>query len=113
MTEQQFRKIALGMAGATEGAHMNHPDFRAAGRIFATLRGDGKTGMVVLTPDQQAEFVSAHPAVFAAENGAWGRKGCTRVLLRHGDAEVVGEAMTLAWQNAMAVPPPRKRKSRS
>src|SRR3712207_3970758 len=61
MTETQFRRIALALTGAVEGAHMGHPDFRASGRIFATLHGNGKTGMVKLTPEQQNHFVTAHP----------------------------------------------------
>jgi hypothetical protein len=109
MTENGFRKIALGLDGAVEGSHMGHPDFRGGGRIFATLHGDGRTGMIKLTPEQQAQFVGADPEVFAPENGAWGRQGCTRVQLRHGASEIVGEAMTLAWQNAMAAPAPRTR----
>ena len=105
--------MALRMAGATEGAHMQHPDFRVAGKIFATLRADGETAMVVLTPDQQAEFTATHPQTFTPESGAWGRQGCTRISLPRADAEVVGEALTLAWQNATAAPPRRTRKTRS
>ena len=45
----RFRRIALGMDGAVEGAHMGHPDFRANGKIFATLHPDLQTGMVKLT----------------------------------------------------------------
>ena len=108
MTEKQFRKIALGMDGAIESSHMNHPDFRANGRIFATLRGDGKHGMVALTPEQQAEFIKAAPAAFAPESGAWGRQGCTRVTLAAAEHELLGEAMTLAWQIAMAKKPAKK-----
>ena len=37
LTADQFRDLALQMEGAVEGAHMAHPDFRANGRIFATL----------------------------------------------------------------------------
>ena len=98
MTERVFRRIALGMAGAIESAHMGHPDFRANGRIFATLRGDGQHGMVKLTPDEQARFVRDHPDVFTPESGAWGRQGCTRVRLDAADEETIGEAMTLAWR---------------
>jgi len=100
MTANQFRKIALGMDGAVEGAHMGHPDFRAFGRIFATLHQGDKTGMVQLTPEQQAVFVRDHPDAFLPENGAWGRNGSTRVALVSVDVETLGEAMTLAWQNA-------------
>lgn len=78
---------------------MGHPDFRVNGKIFATIHPDPAHGMVKLTPDQQQEFVNNHPAVFAPENGAWGRAGCTRVRLDSVDEETLGEAMTLAWQN--------------
>ena len=100
MNADQFRRIALGMEGAIEGAHMGHPDFRANGRIFATLHHDRLFGMVTLTPDQQQVFVRAHPAAFAPEAGAWGRAGSTRVRLDEVDEDTLGEAMTLAWQNS-------------
>lgn len=99
MTENTFRKIALAMQGAIESAHMGHPDFRANGKIFATLHGDNKFGMVKLTPEQQQDFIREHPEIFVPENGAWGRSGSTRVILNRANEDVVGEAMTLAWQN--------------
>ncbi len=102
------------MTGASEGAHMGHPDFRVNGRIFATIHPDHKAGMVKLTPEQQATFLSEHARTFAPESGAWGRQGCTRVQFALVDREVLGEALTLAWQNAVALPAPRgKRKSPS
>ena len=99
MRPGDFRRIALGMTGAVEGRHMDHPDFRANGRIFASLHGDGAFGMIKLTPEQQRVAIREHPEIFAPENGAWGRQGCTRVRLDAADAETVGDAMTLAWQN--------------
>ena len=102
MTPNEFRKIALGMDGAIEGAHMGHPDFGAFGRILATLHQGDKTGMVALTPEQQAVFVRDHPDAFLPESGAWGRNGSTRVVLASVDDETLGEAMTLAWQGAAA-----------
>ena len=98
MTPRDFRRIALGMQGAVEGAHMAHPDFRANGRIFATLAPDSKWGMVKLSPEQQKEFAGAEPETFVPAKGAWGRNGCTMVLLASADGDTVGEAMTLAWQ---------------
>jgi len=99
MTENTFRKIALAMQGSIESAHMGHPDFRANGKIFATLHGDKKFGMVKLTPEQQQDFIGEHPEMFVPESGAWGRSGCTHVILNKAAEDVVGEAMTLAWQN--------------
>lgn len=99
MTPDRFRRIALGMEGAVEGAHMNHPDFRANGKIFATIHPDQRQGMVKLTPEQQERFVREHPAMFVPAPGAWGRQGSTMLQFAAADAEVAGEAVTLAWQN--------------
>ena len=101
MTPDEFRRIALRMSDAIEGAHMGHPDFRANGKIFATLYPDGASGMVKLTPDQQQDFMRADSATFAPASGAWGRQGCTIVRLESVEEDTLGEAMTLAWQNTV------------
>jgi hypothetical protein len=102
MTANAFRRLALAFDGAIEKAHMGHPDFRAAnGKIFATLGAlDAARGMVKLTPSQQKQFLADHPGAFAPAAGAWGLGGATLVTLAAIDAETLGEAMTLAWQNA-------------
>jgi hypothetical protein len=112
LKENDFRRIALGMKDAIESAHMGHPDFRINGRIFATLHHDRLTagrgqmvGMVVLTPEQQQDFMRDHPATFTPESGAWGRSGCTRVQLDAVDEDILGDAMTRAWQNAVQKAP--------
>ena len=64
MTHDDFRRIALGMKDAAEGAHMDHPDFRVGNRIFATLHADDEWGMVILTPDQQQRFMQEAPKAF-------------------------------------------------
>ncbi len=78
---------------------MGHPDFRVDSRIFASLHSHDQFGMVKLTVDQQRLFLEDHPGMFTPENGAWGRAGCTRVILKAADADIVGEALTLAWRN--------------
>jgi hypothetical protein len=104
VTPNEFRRIALGMQGAVEGEHMAHPDFRANGRIFATIAPDAKQGMVKLTPEQQRGFMDANPETFVPAKGAWGRGGCTMVQLASADPDTVGEAMTLAWQGTVKAP---------
>ena len=101
MTADEFRRLALKMEGAIEGAHMGHPDFRAKGKIFATLHPGGVTGLVKLTPEEQEDFIAADPDTFAPASGAWGRQGSTMVKLESADEDQLGEAMTLAWQQAM------------
>ena len=101
MTPKDFRRIALGLRGAVESEHMAHPDFRANGRIFATISPDAEWGMVKLTPAQQQEFVQAESDTFVPATGAWGRGGSTMVRLASADEDTVGEAMTLAWQGTV------------
>ncbi len=105
---KDFRRIALAMEGAVEGAHMGHPDFRVGGRIFATLHQDLQNGMVKLTPDQQQRVVKDHAGAFTPENGAWGLQGSTRVQLSAVNEDALGEALTLAWQNTINKSPARK-----
>ena len=109
MTGDDFRDLALGMQGAVERAHMNHPDFRANGRIFATLNADQSTGVVMLSPEEQCELVREHPRTFSPVNGAWGRQGATNVLLADAGAAAVRGAVMLAWEGVMKKP--RKPKS--
>jgi hypothetical protein len=110
MTPTQFRKLVLGLDGVVEASHMNHPDFRAAnGRIFATLSEDLTKAMASLTPEQQADFIARAPETFVPAAGAWGRGGSTMIVLKSADAEIVGEAVTLAWQRISAMPASRSR----
>jgi hypothetical protein len=74
-----FRRIALSFPGAEESSHMNHPDFRVGGKIFATLGSpDEAHGMVSLLPEQQADFMSLSEA-FHPASGAWGWRRCPTI----------------------------------
>ena len=101
MKPDDFRRIALKLNGVIESAHMGHPDFRSNGKIFATISPDRKRGMVKLTPDQQQGYLDEYPDAFEPASGAWGRQGCTMVLLHAADKAIVEGAMKLAWQNAL------------
>jgi hypothetical protein len=101
MTETQYRRMALALEGAIESAHMGHPDFRAHGRVFATLLNDRQRGALMLTPEQQRRFITASLA-FTPAAGAGGAGGSTIVTIADVDQELLGEALTLAFQNAAA-----------
>jgi hypothetical protein len=109
VTPDEFRRLALALPDAVEGEHMNHPDFRANGRIFATLLPGGERGMVRVSPLRQRELLRDHARAFAAGSGAWGRQGCTLVRLADVNAAVLRGALTDAWQAAMAQPPAKSR----
>jgi hypothetical protein len=98
MTADDFRRLALGLDGVVERSHMNHPDFRAHGRIFATLHSNDTFGMVKVTPEEQRELMRASPKVFVPSAGAWGRQGCTNVHLAQADERTVQAALLLAWE---------------
>jgi hypothetical protein len=100
MTSAAFRKLALSLPETEERRHMNHPDFRVAGKIFATLGYPDKTrGMVKLSPEDQHYFSKDHPEVFIPVNGAWGRRGATSVYLKAATSDIVSKAIQAAWRN--------------
>ena len=103
MSPENFRQIALALPGAVEAAHKGHPDFRADGKIFATLGyPDDAHGMVKLTPPQQRAFMHEAPAVFSPCTGAWGRAGATSVQLRAAKVGLLRKALAAARQNVSA-----------
>jgi|SRR5580658_3380968 hypothetical protein len=101
MTPNDFRKLALSFPETAERAHMHHPDFRVAGKIFATLGYPNKEwGMVKVTAVEQKMLVEAEPAVFVPAAGAWGRQGSTTVLLKEAKKTTVRNALRAAWRLA-------------
>ncbi|MDQ2842260.1 MAG: MmcQ/YjbR family DNA-binding protein [Acidobacteriota bacterium] len=101
MTADDFRRLAMALAGTTESAHMGHPDFRINGKIFATLHyPDENWGMVKLSQEHQDCFVQSQPNVFVPVKGAWGRQGSTSVRLAAMDANTLEQALRLAWSTA-------------
>jgi hypothetical protein len=103
MTIDQFRKMALEIPTAVEWSHMNHPDFRVAEKIFASLGApDENWGMVKLTPEQQRAFIEKAPKFFKPCSGAWGRQGATNVCLPAAKASIVRAALEAAAKNVGA-----------
>lgn len=100
MTPDQFRRLALALPEVIEGEHHAHPDFRAHGRVFASLHPDGEQAMVRVSPTEQQRLVTAGAGKPAS--GAWGRAGCTMLVLAAVDAALVRAALTEAWQCAAA-----------
>lgn len=99
MNAADFRRIALSLEGAEEGSHMGSADFRVGGRIFATLASQQQGyGNLMLTPQQQAEFVEEQPAIFVPIAGGWGRMGATHIRLAATNEDMLAGALRTAWR---------------
>jgi hypothetical protein len=100
VTPAAFRKLALALDGASEGAHGGHADFRAAGKVFATMGYPDKDwAMVKLTPDQQGVLCAAEPAMFQPVKGTWGLRGATLLRLAVTDVTTARSALGMARGN--------------
>jgi YjbR protein len=98
MNADDFRRIALSLEGAEESSHMGAADFRVGGRIFATLASQAQGyGNLMLSPEQQADFVNELPDVFLPVPGGWGRMGATHIRLAGASEDVLAGALTVAW----------------
>lgn len=111
VTPDDFRRLALALPETVEGEHHGHPDFRAHGRVFASLHPDGARAMVKVPPAVQQRLVAQHANVCAPANGAWGRAGCTMVVMALANTTLLREALQEAWQFAGLGPATRAGKS--
>jgi hypothetical protein len=75
---------------------LGYPNFCTGRKSFATIEDKA---VIRLTRDQQAAFVAAAPAVFAAVSSGWGRLGRTVIKLEVADEGTVQEALATAWRN--------------
>jgi hypothetical protein len=99
MKAADFRRLALSLEGAEEGSHFGAADFRVGGRIFATLAAEKQGyGNLMLTPEQQAEFVAGAPEIFLPIPGGWGRNGATHVALSKANEDLLLGALRTAWR---------------
>jgi hypothetical protein len=114
MTPAAFRKLALALAGASEGTHGGHPDFRSGGKVFATMGYPDKSwAMVKLTPDQQEMLCAAEPAMFRPVKGGWGLRGATNLSLAAADARTARSALAMALKNVTGMKAVSKRPAAS
>lgn len=109
MTPASFRRLALSLKGAIESGHGGHPDFRAGGKVFASMGyPDASSAVVKLTPGQQEILVAAESGIFSPVKGAWGLRGYTRVHLPAADTKTMRSALAMAWKNVMPSAPSRR-----
>jgi hypothetical protein len=123
MTAADFRRIALSLEGVEEYSHAGLPAFRVRGRKFASLASQAEGyGNLMLTLEQQAEFVHEAPEIFLPIPGGWGKMGHTHIRLAAAREDVLMGALKTAWKlrvekNAKArkkrASPPGKKRQRT
>jgi hypothetical protein len=99
MTPEDFRRLALELAEAVESAHLGTPDFRVAGKIFATVSATRGTGVLKFTREQQEMLCAAEPELFSPVPGWWGQSGWTTLQISAADEAGLRNALLLAWRN--------------
>ena len=99
MTPPAFRKLALDLPQAVENAHFGSPDFRVAGKIFASLSAERGSAVLKLRREQQDMLCSAEPALFSPVPGWWGQRGWTNLQLDPADEADATSALLMAWRN--------------
>ena len=97
MTPDDVRRLALALPETSESAHMNRPDFRVRGKIFATLNPDEQCTVVKLTSGDQQMRVETEPLVFAPVPSKWGLQGWTTINLALSDEVALQSALLAAW----------------
>ena len=110
MTAADFRRMALSFPGAEESSHMGAPDFRVGSRIFATLASEHEGyGDLMLSPEQQAEFLADSSDLFLPAKGGWGRMGITHIRL----AQALEDSLHAALQTAFELRVQKNTKART
>src|SRR5438477_10315909 len=113
MTAAGFRRIALSLEGVEEYPHAGLPAFRVGGRKFASLASQaGGYGNLMLTLEQQSEFVEEAPEIFLPIPGGWGRMGHTHIRLALASEDVLIGALRTAWKLRLEKNAKRARKRR-
>lgn len=99
MTAKDFRRIALSLEGVEEYSHAGSPAFRVGGRKFASLASQAEGyGNLMLTPEQQADFVEDAPEIFLPIAGGFGKMGHTHIRLSVASEDVLAGALRTAWK---------------
>lgn len=98
MLATDVTRLASRLPEVVEGAHNGNPDFRLAGRIFATLWLEEERLVVRLTPADIATLDEEAPGLLTPIEGAWGRRGWTNLDLWDADEAFVGRVLLAAWR---------------
>lgn len=101
MTPEEFAVLALSLPDVAEGSHFGKRDFRAGGKVFASLPSP-TTANINFTPDQQQLMLAVHGDLYAPLAKSWGARGWTALDLSRAEAEIALPALATARGNVLA-----------
>ena len=101
MTHDEFAALALSFLDVEEGTHFGKRDFRAGGKVFASLPSP-IIANIGFTPDQQQLMLEVHGDLYMPLAKSWGARGWTALDLTRAEAELVLSALTTARDNVLA-----------
>ncbi len=97
VTNQQFRELALSFPETMELPHFEKVSFRAGKKIFATLDEKNKRACLKLNEIDQDVFSSYDRSIIYPVPNKWGKQGWTFIELPLTEAELLKDAVTLAF----------------
>ena len=98
MDVDTLTSLVLSMPQTVRNKNREVPDFRVAGKIFATLPSDQHL-ILKFTPEQQRMTMQSDPQIFSPVDGAFGGRGWTNVKIAALDEAAALSALSLAWCN--------------
>jgi len=96
-TVAQARRIFLEQPEAEEKAHMGHPDFRVAGKIFATLWPRRNVAVVMLSAADITAIVQMKEQAVTLKH--WGKKPYLEIDLPRANVALLRALAEAAWRN--------------
>jgi len=98
MEVDTLKSLVLSLPEVQSSVHMDVPDFRVNGKIFATLPSNQHL-VLKLTVEQQKMVISSDPGLFAPVDDAWGERGWTIADIAALDEAEALSSVIMAWTN--------------
>ena len=93
-----LKSLVLSLPGVQTSEHMDVPDFRVGGKIFATLPSNQHL-VLKLTVEQQNMVIRSDPELFSPVDGAWGDRGWTIAEIESLYEAPALSGLIMAWTN--------------
>jgi predicted DNA-binding protein (MmcQ/YjbR family) len=109
VSHEQFKALALSLPHTIEAPHFDRTAFKIIGkRIFATLHEKSHTANFKFSPADQSVYSLIDKSAIYPVNNKWGLQGWTTFELDKIDSQLVLEALTTAYEEALKSSSKRK-----